>query len=49
LEINGKEAYSLKIQDIIYTLSQREDKKIKVLIDRNGQHLRFEFYLKSLL
>lgn len=49
LEINGKEAYSLDMQEIIYTLSQKEDKRIKVLIDRNGQHLRFEFYLKSLL
>ena len=49
LEINGREAYNLEMQDIIYTLSQKEDKKIKVLIDRNGQHLRFEFYLRSLL
>jgi C-terminal processing protease CtpA/Prc len=49
LEINGKEAYNLKMEEIIYMLSQKEDKKIKVLVDRNGEHLRYEFYLKSML
>ena len=49
LEINGKEAYNMNMEEIIYKLSQKEDKKIKMLVDRNGEHLRFEFYLKSLL
>lgn len=49
LEINGKEAYNMKMQEIVYILSQKEDKKVKVLVDRNGQHLRYEFYLKSML
>ncbi len=49
LEINGKEAYNLEMEEIVYMLSQKEDKKIKVLVDRNGQHLRYEFYLKSML
>ncbi len=49
LEINGKEAYNLKMEEIVYMFSQKEDKKIKVLVDRNGQHLRYEFYLKSML
>lgn len=49
LELNGKPAYDLKIEEIIYFLSQKDDKRIKVLVDRNGEHLRYEFYLKSLL
>jgi len=49
LEINGKEAYNMKMQEIVYMLSQKEDKKIKLLVDRNGEHLRYEFYLKSML
>jgi len=49
LEINGKPAYSLKMQELIHLLSTKETKKIKLLIDRNGEHLRYEFILKSLL
>lgn len=49
LEINGKPAYNMKMDEIIYLLSQKEDKKIKLLIDRNGEHLRYDFQLRSLL
>lgn len=49
LEVNGKSAYRLQMDEIIYMLSQKENKKIRLLIDRKGQHLRYEFVLKSLL
>ena len=49
LEINGKEAYNLGMEEVVYMLSEKEDKKIKILVDRNGEHLRYEFNLKSLL
>ena len=49
LEINGKPAYSLKMEELIHLLSTKESKRIKLLIDRNGEHLRYEFILKSLL
>lgn len=49
LEINGKTAYSLKMEEIIYMLSQKENKRIRLLVDRGGKHLRYEFHLKSLL
>ncbi len=49
LEVNGREAYNLKMEEIVFILSQKDDKKIKMLVDRNGEHLRYEFYLKSLL
>ncbi|MDN3644480.1 aspartyl protease family protein [Lutimonas halocynthiae] len=49
LEINGKEAYNMDMEEVVFMLSQKEDKKIKMLVDRNGEHLRYEFHLKSLL
>ena len=49
LEINGKEAYSMKMEEVNHVFSQKEDKRIRMLVDRNGQHLRYEFLLKSLL
>lgn len=49
LEINGKTAYSLKMEEIIYMLAQKDNKRIRLLIDRGGKHLRYEFHLKSLL
>jgi hypothetical protein len=48
LEINGSVAYNKEMQEIIHTLSQKENKKIKLLISRNGQHLKYEFFLKSM-
>lgn len=49
LEINGKPSYSLEMEELIHILSIKENKKIKLLIDRDGEHLRYEFILKSLL
>ncbi len=49
LEINGKEAYNLGMEEIVFMLSQKEDKKIRMLVDRNGEHLKFQFYLRSML
>jgi len=49
LEINRKLAYNIEMQEIIQMLSQKEDKKIKLLIDRDGKHLNYEFNLKSML
>ncbi len=48
LEINGSVAYNKKMQEVIHILSQKENKKIKLLVSRNGQHLKYEFYLKSM-
>lgn len=49
LEINGKPAYEKKMQEIIYTFSRKEGKKIKIKIDRNGKIMNFEFELKNLI
>ena len=39
----------MKMEEVNHVFSQKEDKRIRMLVDRNGQHLRYEFLLKSLL
>jgi hypothetical protein len=48
LEINSIPYYEKEMSEIIQILSQKENKKIKLLIDRDGKHLRYEFYLKNM-
>jgi type II secretory pathway component PulC len=48
LEINGSVAYNKEMQEIINILSQKENKKIKLLVSRDGKHLKYEFFLKSM-
>ncbi len=49
LEINGNPAYEKEMQEIISILSGKENKKIKLLVNRGGKHLKYEFYLKNML
>ena len=49
LEINGRAAYSMKMEEVNHMFSQQADKRIRMLVDRNGEHLNYEFVLKSLL
>lgn len=49
LEINGSLAYDKEMQEIVLILSGRENKKIRLLVNRNGSHFKFEFYLKDML
>jgi len=49
LEINGKTAFNFSLEEIIYILSGRENKKIRLLIDRDGRHLEYKFLLQDLL
>ncbi|MDY7393708.1 aspartyl protease family protein [Aureibaculum sp. 2210JD6-5] len=49
LKINGKAAYNYKLQDITYLFSSKEGKKIKLLIERNGIEMQYEFKLEKLL
>ena len=49
LEINGKIAYELKLQEVVHILSGNANKKIRLLIDRGGKHLKYNFVLKDLL
>ncbi len=48
LEINGIPSYEKEMSEIIQILSQKENKRIRLLVDRDGNHLRYEFYLKDM-
>jgi PDZ domain-containing protein/aspartyl protease len=48
LEINGAPSYEKEMSEIIQILSQKENKRIKLLVDRDGNHLRYQFYLKDM-
>jgi len=49
LEINGRAAYNMKMEEVNHLFSQKADKRIRMLVDRNGEHLNYEFVLRSLL
>jgi len=49
LEINHKPAYEYTLQEIMQLLHSKEGKTIKMLVDRNGINLKYQFKLKKLL
>jgi hypothetical protein len=49
LEVNGAKAYNYTLEEIIYILSGRKNKKIKLLIDRDGKQMKYSFILQDLL
>ena len=49
VEINGKKVYNYKLGEIIEKFYEKNNKKVKLLIDRNGERLKFEFRLRKIL
>ena len=49
LEVNGRPAYTYKIEEIIHLFSTKEGKLIKLLVERNGKKLFYSFRLKDML
>ena len=49
LEINRTTAFSYSMEEIIYILSGKDNKKINLLIVRDGKHLEYSFLLQDLL
>lgn len=47
IKINHKYFYNLKLEDIIYLFQERDKKKIKMIVKRNGEELKFNFQLKQ--
>jgi hypothetical protein len=45
LSINGKESHHFTLGDIILKFQERDQKKIKMIISRNGVKMKFEFKL----
>lgn len=49
LQINGKPAYEYKLEQIVNIFSTKPDKRIKLLIDRNGKVINYSFKLENVL
>ncbi len=49
LQINGKPAYDHKLEEIIHIFSTKPDKRINLLVDRNGEVLTYSFRLENVL
>jgi len=49
IKINGEYTYNLKLEDIIEKFYQKENKKISLVIERNGQDYEYQFRLKNML
>ena len=47
LKLNNKKAYEYKLSDINYKFQEKDKKKIKMLISRNGIEMKFEFRLQK--
>jgi len=49
LEVNGKPIYTYTIQDIMTLFYKKEGTHISLLVERDGVHFLFNFYLKKVL
>ncbi len=49
LQINEKPAYNYKLQEITQMFSAKENKRIKLLVDREGEVLTYSFRLEKML
>jgi C-terminal processing protease CtpA/Prc len=49
IKINGKYTYNLGLDEIIEQFYQKENTKITLVVERNGQDYQFNFKLKDLL
>ena len=47
LRINGRPSYEFKLGQILYKFQEKPYKKIKLLIQRRGRKMRFEFFLEK--
>ena len=49
IKINGQYTYNLKLDEIVEKFYQKENKKISLVIERNGQDYEYQFRLKNML
>lgn len=47
LQINGKHAHELDLEHIIYEFKEKDKKKIRITIERNGIKMKFQFRLEK--
>jgi len=49
IKINGEFTYKMKLDEIVEKFYQKENKKISLIIERNGQDYQYQFNLKDML
>lgn len=49
VKINGKYCHDLKLEEIVHKFYEKENKKINLVVERDGKHYEFSFRLKNLL
>ncbi|WP_111708407.1 PDZ domain-containing protein [Lutibacter citreus] len=49
IKINGKYTFNMSLHEITGYFFQKENKKISMVIERNGQDFEYNFYLKDIL
>lgn len=47
LKINGSSSYEYTLEEIMQKLKERDGKKIRMIIERNGQKMQFQFRLEK--
>ncbi len=49
IKINGKYTYEMKMEEIVAKFFQKENTRISLLIERNGQNYNYKFSLENML
>jgi len=49
IKINGQYTYNLKLEEIVEKFYEKEHKKIKLVIERNGKNYEYQFELENML
>ncbi len=49
IKINGKYTFEMKLEEIVEKFYQKENSKINLLIERNGQNYSYKFNLENML
>lgn len=49
IKINGKYTFDLKLEEIVGYFYKKENTKINIVVERNGQDYQYEFKLKDML
>ena len=47
LKINNKPSYEFNLNEIMNKFHEKDKKRIKLVIERGGENLKFEFRLKK--
>ncbi|MDG1398570.1 MAG: PDZ domain-containing protein [Polaribacter sp.] len=47
LKINGKNAYEFSLGEIVQKFKEKDRKKIRMVIDRDGKKMKFQFRLEK--